>query len=94
MQGYVIARIDVQNPEIYAKYTAQTSIIAAKFGGEFLVRGGQCSQPEGEGRSRQVVIRFPSYARALEFYNSADYQAILPLALAGSQRELVIVEGA
>lgn len=93
MAGYIIARIDVHDLETYAKYTAQTPIVAAQYGGEFLVRGGQCEQAEGQGRSRQVVIRFPSYARALEFYNSPEYKAILPLALAASNRELVIVEG-
>ena len=93
-QGYIIARIDVHDAETYAKYTAQTPIVAAQFGGEFIVRGGQCEQAEGAGRARQVVIRFPSYARAVEFYQSPEYQAILPLALAGSNRELVIVEGA
>ena len=94
MHGYIIARVDVHDPETYAKYAAQTPGVAALFGGEFLVRGGQCQHPEGEGRSRQVVIRFPSYARAVEFYNSPEYRAILPFAHEASERELVIVEGA
>ena len=48
-QGYIIARIDVHDAETYAKYTAQTPIVAAQFGGEFIVRGGQCEQAESAG---------------------------------------------
>jgi uncharacterized protein (DUF1330 family) len=92
-KGYIIARIDVTDPEIYARYTAQTPTVAARFGGRFLVRGGRCEAVEGSGRARQVVIEFPDYAAARAFYDSPEYRAILPHALEGSQRELVIVEG-
>jgi uncharacterized protein (DUF1330 family) len=92
-KGYIIARIDVTDPEEYAKYTAATPELAKAFGGRFLVRGGRHDHLEGEGRSRQVVIVFPDYERARAFYDSEAYRAILPHALAGSERELVVVEG-
>jgi uncharacterized protein (DUF1330 family) len=92
-KGYIIARIDVTDPEEYARYTAHTPTVAARFGGRFLVRGGQCVAVEGSGRSRNVVIEFPDYASARAFYASPEYRAILPHALKGSERELVIVEG-
>jgi uncharacterized protein (DUF1330 family) len=92
-KGYIIARIDVTDPEVYARYTAETPRVAADFGGRFLVRAGRYEQVEGEGRSRNVVIEFPDFEAARRFYRSEAYRAILPHALAGSSRELVIVEG-
>lgn len=92
-KGYIIGRIDVTDAEEYGRYVAETPGAAAAFGGRFVVRGGRCEQLEGEGRARQVVMEFPSYEAARDFYRSGRYQAVLPHALRGSVRELVLVEG-
>ena len=92
-KGYIIARLDVTDPDIYARYTAQTPAAVAAFGGRFLVRAGRFEQREGEGRSRNVVIEFPDFDQARAFYDSDGYREILPDALAGSERDLLIVEG-
>ena len=90
----IIARIAVTNPDGYLKYIAQTIVIAAKFSADFIVRAGQRIYREGTGGDRIVVIRFPSFDAANAFYDSDAYQAVLPLALDNSDRDLVIVEGA
>jgi uncharacterized protein (DUF1330 family) len=41
-----------------------------------------------------VVIEFPSYARALEFYNSDEYQAIVGIRQKASTGSAFVVEGA
>ncbi len=92
-KAYVIARVDVTDTEVYARYTAETPRVAAAFGGRFLVRAGRYEQLEGAGRSRNVVLEFPDFESAKRFYRSDDYRAILPHALAGSSRDLVLVEG-
>jgi uncharacterized protein (DUF1330 family) len=94
MSAYIIARIEVTNPDEYMKYASQTVALAEKFGGTFLVKAGAMTQVEGSGPSRHVVIRFPDRAAAERFYNSEDYAKILPIALSASTRDLVIVEGA
>jgi uncharacterized protein (DUF1330 family) len=40
-----------------------------------------------------VVIEFPDMAAARRFYDSPDYQAILPLRQAASRGRLYLVEG-
>ena len=92
-KGYVIARIDVGDPETYSKYVARTPEVIASFGGRFLVRGGLQRAAEGPARARHVVIEFPDYETACAFYDSAAYREILPLALAASTREILLVEG-
>ncbi len=93
MAAYVIAHVVVDNPEGYAEYAGQTVAIAEKFGGKFLAKGGPCEWIEGQGSDRNVIIEFPDVAAAKTFYNSDEYQAILPIAQAHSTREMVIVEG-
>ncbi|MEL6236319.1 MAG: DUF1330 domain-containing protein [Pseudomonadota bacterium] len=92
-KGYVIARIDVSDAAEYAKYTAETPRLVAEAGGRFLTRGGRYEAKEGVARSRNVIIEFPDFETARGFYDSAGYQAILPHALKGAEREMVVVEG-
>ena len=40
MTGYAIFQIEITNPEEYKNYVAKASGIVAKYGGEYLVRGG------------------------------------------------------
>lgn len=93
MAAYLIARIEVTDPEEYARYAARTVELAETFGGRFLVKGGAMQQLEGSGPDRHVVIAFPDRASAEAWYRSEAYQAILPLALRASRRDLVLVEG-
>ncbi len=45
-KGYWIAHVDVHDDEGYKPYVAANGTIFKKFGGRFVVRGGQ-SRPEG-----------------------------------------------
>ena len=93
-KGYLIARIDVTDPERYGRYAAVTPGVAAKYGGRFIVRAGRYEAKEGAARARNAVIEFPDYESALAFYDDPEYRAALPHAVEGSEREVVIVEGA
>jgi uncharacterized protein (DUF1330 family) len=93
--AYMIAQIDVTDPETYKKYTAQTPGVIAKYGGEFIVRGGTVDSKEGEPPlGRVVVVRFPSMEQAQTFYNSGDYGPLIELRQSASNGSLFIVEGA
>ncbi len=94
MPAYIIACIEVTDLEAYKAYAAQTPAIAESFGGKFLVKAGAYEQIEGSGPDRHVVIEMPDMATAKAFYNSPEYQKILPIALEHSIRDMVIVEGA
>lgn len=93
MAGYWVVRIEVTDMEPYLTYAKQTADVAAQFGGRFLVKGGAMEQKEGSGPERIVLIEFPSVEKAQACYQSGAYQAILPIALENSVRDLAIVEG-
>lgn len=92
-KGYWIARVDVADTEQYKLYVAANAKPFAAYGARFIVRGGKFENPEGNSRSRNVVIEFPSYQAALDCYHSADYQAAIELRSAVSQGDLVVIEG-
>lgn len=92
MAALWIARVDVNDAELYAKYIDVASVVIPDHGGEFIARGGRVEQLEGQGRARNVVARFPSVDAAVECYNSPEYQAALDHARGASERELMVVE--
>ena len=92
--GYVIAQITVTDPQVYPTYVAQVQPILDKFGGEFLVRGGRSESHEGTPPGdRNVVIRFPSYEKAREWYHSREYAEAKALRMSASTSVQTIVEG-
>jgi uncharacterized protein (DUF1330 family) len=92
--GYVIAQITVTDPVTYPKYVAMVQPIIEKFGGEFLVRGGKSENHEGvPPGDRNVVIRFPSYDAARDWYRSDDYAEAKRLRMSASTSVQTIVEG-
>lgn len=94
MKAYVIANIDVQDPERYKDYVKLTPGSIAPFGGRFIARGGRSEKLEGETpANRIVVIEFPSYENAKSWYDSADYRIALAIRQSASTGTLILVEG-
>ena len=94
MTGYVIANIDVKNPETYKEYISKVKPIVEKFGGEYLVRAGEYKVIDGEWKyPRTVVIKFPTYEKALEWYNSEEYKPVKPIRLENTVTNAIIIKG-
>lgn len=93
-KGYWIGHIMVTQPEKYPEYAALAKPAVEKYGGRYLVRGGQAQLREGEARERHVVIEFDSYEKAVECYESEEYAQAMALRHKCSMADFVIVEGA
>ncbi|MDP8924472.1 MAG: DUF1330 domain-containing protein [Chloroflexota bacterium] len=95
MAAYVIVDVDVTDPEAYKEYTSQVPATVEKYGGRFVVRGGRYETLEGNWQPKRIVVlEFPSYDRARQWYDSPEYQAILPLRERNARANfLTIVEG-
>ena len=92
--AYLIAHLKVKNSENYKEYVEKVPEIVKKYGGEYLVRGGEYSVVEGEDNyPRIIVIKFPSYEKALEWYHSEDYKPIKDIRLKNSEGSSIIVKG-
>jgi uncharacterized protein (DUF1330 family) len=92
-KGYLIGRVSVYDAESYKAYAVAASAAISQYGGKVLARGGTCEIVEGEGRMRNVVIEFESYARALEYYHSPEYFAARKIRQPLSVGDFVVVEG-
>ena len=95
MAAYCMVQINVHNAEEYGKYAELAGPAVAKYGGEFLARGGKCITKEGPEQLRNVVIKFPDFETANNFYDGPEYAEALAFALADgvSTRNYTIVEG-
>ena len=94
MAAYLVAQINVTDPEQFEKYRDVVPAVIAEFGGRYLVRGGEMEVVEGTWAApRLVIIEFPDMAGAKSFYHSDAYQKILPLRLAASEGNAILVEG-
>lgn len=94
MPAYLIARVEVTDWERYREYTQATPAAIARYGGKFIVRGGETVSLEGEAESRRlVVIEFPSLERVKEFYNSPEYSRAKALRAGAAIGQFVAVDG-
>ena len=93
MKGYWITRCHVQNTVEYEEYIKLAGPAIQKYGGTFLVRGGDQIELEGGPYERTVLVEFNSLNEAKICYDSDEYQRALQHSLNSSNRHVVLVEG-
>ena len=93
MAVYAIVQVDVRDGDAYGRYAALAGPAVAKYGGEFLARGGETVVKEGTSRARNVIIRFEDMETAERFYHGPEYQEALAHALPVSERDYKFVQG-
>lgn len=94
-KGYMIANIDVHDPETFARYAAQVPATIEKFGGRYVIRGGDRESLEGGGlpQPRIVVLEFDSLDQARAWYTSDDYKPLIELRQSAANGTATLVEG-
>jgi uncharacterized protein (DUF1330 family) len=94
MPAYFVAELDVTNPAGMEPYRAAVPATIAKYGGRYLTRGGTAELIEGGPEPKRIVVlEFADTAAVKRWYNSPEYQKILPIRLATSTGRAFIVEG-
>ncbi len=85
MPAYFIAQYVVNDRETYQEYSQGAAPTIAKYGGELVAFDVAAETIEGEPPGPQtVVLKFESVEKAREWYDSADYQAIVGKRLAAT----------
>jgi uncharacterized protein (DUF1330 family) len=94
MPAYFVAELDVTNAAGMEAYRAAVPATLAQYGGRFLVRGGATQLIEaGPEPKRVVILEFADAAAIKRWYNSPEYQKILPGRLENCTGRAFIVEG-
>lgn len=93
-KAYVYAELDVTDPALFETYRPLAAASIAEFGGRYLVRGGAKEVLEGDMPApRSVLLEFPSPERAMEWYNSPQYQHALAIRKRAAKTDLVLLTG-
>ena len=92
-KGYWVAGLKITNQAKYDAYRAVNGEAFRKFGGRFLVRGGEFENHAAKPWPRNIVIEFPSYEAAKACYVSPEYKKALDARGDGVEINVVIVEG-
>jgi uncharacterized protein (DUF1330 family) len=95
MPAYVFGEIEVTDPATYEEYRKQVLAVVTKYGGRFIVRGGQVEGLEGGWAPKRIVaLEFPSMDQARKWYRSPEYAPLIELRQKASRGKLILVEGA
>ena len=94
MAGYIIAEVQVNDPEAYERYKAAVPATLAAYGGKFVVRGGRAERLEGEWEPKRIVVlEFESVEQAKAWWNSEEYAGPKQLRQSASHTNMIVVEG-
>jgi uncharacterized protein (DUF1330 family) len=94
MPAYLLVRANVTDMAQYAEYMKLTPAIVEKYGGEFVVRGGDRAILEGpEAPERIVLLKFDSIAAVKRMYNSDEYQAAIKLREGAAEASFIALDG-
>lgn len=84
---------DVEFGDDVIRYMREIDDTLRPFGGRFLVHGGDLDVREGHWDGALVIIGFPDRDSAVQWYESAAYQRILPLRLNNSVSMVALIDG-
>ena len=94
MPAYVVAMVNVTDPEKYQGYAKLAGPASDKSGGKFLARGGKSEVLEGKFPfARLVINEFPTVEAAKRFWNSPEYQEARSKRLVAADFNMVVTEG-
>ena len=94
MPAYLLVRAHVTDMRQYGEYMKLTPAIVEKYGGAFIIRGGDKVILEGpDAPERIVLLKFDSIEAARRMYHSEEYQAAMKLRAGAAEASFIVMEG-
>jgi len=94
MPAYLLVRANVTDMEQYQQYMKLTPAIVEKYGGTFIIRGGDKVILEGPAvPERIVLLKFDSIEAVERMYNSDEYQTAIKVREGAAQASFIVMEG-
>jgi uncharacterized protein (DUF1330 family) len=86
----VVEVTDVVDPEMYAEYQRRVPATVEKYGGRYVVRGGDVVPLTGNWKpARMIVLEFPSMERMTAWNFSDDYLELAPLCIRSTKTRAI-----
>ena len=83
MSAFVVVDLTVRDVEKLTQYSAASTQTLVNFGGEFIAKGGIEALYGKSDYVTKVIIQFPNKEKARNWYESDQYQALIPLRTEG-----------
>ena len=94
MSAYLVVDITVHDPEMLKEYASKSKPFVEKYGGNYLVRGGEVEIQEGTwSPQRLVVVEFPTKENVKAFLADPGYLPIAAIRHEAAASNMVIVDG-
>ena len=94
MPAYVIADVEVTDPELFAEYRELVEPTVNAYGGKYIARGGTTEVLEGNRiPNRTVIIEFPSMERAKAWHDSEEYAHPKDMRIRATISNVLVTEG-
>jgi uncharacterized protein (DUF1330 family) len=94
MPAYIVADLDVIDSENFEVYKQMVPATIEKFGGRYIVRGGNMEMLEGNWMPKRfVILEFPSVEKAKAWYDSDEYSTPKAVRQSCSKANFVVVQG-
>ncbi len=80
MSAFFIATSTIKNPAKFAEYGARAGASLAPYGGNLVIKGKAVETLAGTSNHQAVgIIRFDNMEALNNWYQSPEYQALIPL---------------
>ena len=94
MPSYVIADVEVTDPTKFQEYSNQVPSTVEKYGGKYLVRGGDTERAEGSWEpKRMVVLKFEDMEQLKRWYHSQECSDPMQLRHHSVNSSILFVKG-
>ena len=94
MPAYIIVEIDILDPVGYEEYKKLAGATVEKYGGKYIVRGGETEVLEGDWKPKRIVVlEFESADRAREWLNCEEYREPRKMRHRTARTNMILVEG-
>ena len=94
MAAYLIAEVEITDPDGYEEYRRLVPSSIAQYGGTYLVRGGKVDVLEGDwDPKRLVILEFESAERARAWWVSEEYRDAKQIRQRTATSRMIVVEG-
>ncbi|MFQ3200357.1 MAG: hypothetical protein ACI9SK_001073 [Zhongshania sp.] len=91
MSAFIIVGFTPKDTDKLQQYGAYVPATLAKYSGEILTKGPVEKLHGDFAHKIQVVLAFPSREKALDWYHSDDYQALIPTRNKGMDSEFQLI---
>ncbi|MBT6095875.1 MAG: DUF1330 domain-containing protein [Rhodospirillaceae bacterium] len=94
MAAYVAIEVKLKNPEKLKAYSQAAGKTVTTHGGNFSIRAAFVEALAGNADyDRFVMIEFPDTEAARTWYQSPEYQALIPMREEGADMTFSLIEG-